>query len=196
MDVQNLSEADKYLLYGLLLKRQRSAALDRKVLAIARSGRDLDAKITAIMALQEPGLAEKPGRSGTRRKRGPAPGKAKRRQSALVVDVYPEVTRLLNKCSLKRTLSFTRVGESLDGLFLLKKLGVRLIILNEPLPAEEYARYYEICRVIEPRVRIVFLSSPPGPGGGSADFRRSTRFLPKPLNIDLLDRTVRDLLNL
>jgi len=205
MDINNLSEADKYLLYGLLLKKPRSSDLDRKALAIARSSRSLDEKIEAILNLQAP--AEDGGpKAGSRRpasagaeeepSRGGAGRRGKRRKTAVVIDVYPEVTRLLSKCSLKRTLSFTRVGESFDALYLLRRFDVRLLIINESLPAEECARYYEICRAIEPRVRIIYLLPPPERRGGSQDYRRYTRFVPKPINIDLLDRTARDLLGL
>jgi hypothetical protein len=205
MDINNLSEADKYLLYGLLLKKPRSGDLDRKALNIARSGRSLDEKIEAILDLQG-----EPEERGPRARAGGTPGSArvqggdsgtprrrtKRRGSALVIDVYPEVTRLLGKCSLKRALSFTRVGESLDALFLLRKLDVRLLVINETVPAEECARYYEICRAIEPQVRIIYLLPPSERRGGSQDYQRHTRFIPKPINIDLLDRTARDLLGL
>ena len=53
MDSGNLSQADKYLLYGLLLKKKRSHTEDRKLIAIMRSSRDLDEKIEAILALGE-----------------------------------------------------------------------------------------------------------------------------------------------
>ena len=202
MDINNLSEADKYLLYGLLLKKPRSSDLDRKALAIARSSRSLDGKIEAILNLQAPvedggpkARSRRPGKAGTDEEPGGG-RRGKRRKTAVVIDVYPEVTRLLSKCSLKRALSFTRVGESFDALYLLRKFDVRLLIINESLPAEECARYYEICRAIEPRVRIIYLLPPPERRGGSQDYRRYTRFVPKPINIDLLDRTARDLLGL
>jgi hypothetical protein len=203
MDINNLSEADKYLLYGLLLKKPRSTDLDKKALAIARSSRTLDEKIEAILDLQESaqkrprarreqppdGEIPKGGAEGPRRK-------PRSRKTAVVIDIYPEVTRLLSKCSLKRSLSFVRVGESFDALFLLRQQDVRLIVINENLPAEECARYYEICRAIEPRVRIIYLIAPPERKSGSQDYRRHTRFVPKPINIDLLDRTARELLGL
>ena len=207
MDINNLSDADKYLLYGLLLKKPRSGELDRKALAIARSDRSLDEKIEAILDLQAPPRetgrsrrehsSESSDRAGKTGGRPAVSGRrSKRRRSAVVIDVYPEVTRLLSKCSLKRELDFTRVGESLDAIYLLRKLDVRLIIMNESLPPEECSRYYEICKAIEPRVRIIFLLAPPEHRGGSRDYRRHTRFIPKPINIDLLDRTARDLLGL
>jgi len=203
MDINNLSEADKYLLYGLLLKKPRSPELDRKALAIARSSRTLDEKIEAILDLQEPsqrkarGKRERPLEAETPEEGARPPGRRPRsRKTAVVIDVYPEVTRLLSKCSLRRALSFVRVGESFDALYLLRQQDVRLIVINENLPGEECARYYEICRAIEPRVRIIYLLTPPERRTGSRDYRRHTRFVPKPINIDLLDRTARELLGL
>jgi hypothetical protein len=207
MNINNLSEADKYLLYGLLLKKPRSGELDRKALAIVRNDRSLDEKIEAILDLQAPPRergrdrrersgesADWTGKTGARQAvsgRG-----SKSRGSAVVIDMYPKVTRLLRKCSLKRVLDFTRVGESFDVIYLLRTLDVRLIIVNDSLPPEECSRYYEICRAIEPRVRIIYLLAPPENRGGSKDYRRYTRFIPKPINIDLLDRTARELLSL
>jgi hypothetical protein len=203
MDINNLSDADKHLLYGLLLKKPRSPELDRKALAIARSQHSLDEKIEAILDLQEPSQkgargAQAPSRDGetTEEDSRPRGRRPRGRKTAVVIDVYPEVTRLLSKCSLKRALSFVRVGESFDALYLLRRQDVRLIVINESLPVEECARYYEICRAIEPRVRIIYLLAPPERQAGSRDYRRHTRFVPKPINIDLLDRTARELLGL
>ena len=204
MDINNLSEADKYLLYGLLLKKPRSSDLDRKALTIARSSRSLDEKIEAILNLQAPpadggrGAESGEAQAGGRQQGQPRDSgrRGKRRKTAVVIDVYPEVTRLLSKCSLKRSLSFTRVGESYDALYLLRKLDVRLVIINENLRADECARYYEICKAIEPRVRVIYLLPTPEHRGGSRDYQLYTRFVPKPINIDLLDRTARDLLGL
>lgn len=203
MDINNLSEADKHLLYGLLLRKPRSEELDREALAIARSSRSLDQKIEAILNLRGPGkdIPRRP-RAGARCGPGDeeeppaARRRSRRRHDAVVIDVYPEFTKLLSKCSLKRSLSFTRVGESLDALYLLRRLDVRLIIFNDTLPPEECRRYYEICRAIEPRVRIIYLLPPPQARGGSQEFLLHTRFIPKPISIDLLDRTARELLGL
>ncbi|MBN1837384.1 MAG: hypothetical protein JW820_16135 [Spirochaetales bacterium] len=208
MDIDYLSEADKYLLYGLLLKKRRSSELDRKALAIVRSRRTLDEKIEAILNLgHAPDLrrgrsssaspagvdgTQPPGQAQTQRRNT----RSRRRRTAVVIDLYPEVTRLLSRCSLKRALTFTRVGESLDALYLLRRPDVRLLIVNESLPAEECVRYYEICRAIEPQVRIIYLLAPPELTRASREYRRHTRFVPKPIDIDLLDRTARELLGL
>ena len=51
MDVQHLSEADLHLVYGLLLKKKRSPAQQRKVLSIVRSEMALPARIEAIVRI-------------------------------------------------------------------------------------------------------------------------------------------------
>ena len=101
MDFGNLSQADKYLLYGLLLKRKRSPSQQRKLIAVIRSPRDLDEKIEAVMALgEEP---ERGSRRGRPRKEAPAAGSQRRSRKggALVVDVFPEPE---NCCGKLKTL--------------------------------------------------------------------------------------------
>ena len=196
MDTGNLCLADKYLLYGLLLKKKRSPAEERKLVPIIRSSLDLDDKIEAIMR-----LAEQDDKKESRRRRSAeahgAPGSGKRtkkKMSALVVDVHPELTRLLKKCSLKRLFVFTRIGESFDAIHLLRRMQVRLIILNENLADDEYPRYCEICRAVQPAIRIIYLGSAPRSLPSDAGFRDSTRFVNKPISITGLEEAARELL--
>jgi len=196
MDIGNLSKADKYLLYGLLLKKKRTPAEERKLVPIMRSSLDLDEKIEAIMALGDETDKrtarrdrgdKRPAREGSERR-------GKKRTSALVVDIHPELTKLLKKCSLKRQFVFTRIGESFDAVHLLRRLGTKLIVINENLSDEDYPRYFEICRAIEPGVKIIYLGSPPRPLPSDPIFRKSTRFVPKPISINRLEETARELL--
>ena len=200
MDVQHLSEADLHLVYGLLLKKKRSASQERKVLSIVRSEMELPAKIQAIVRVSRvqvfdlaSGPANAQSEPGVPAAERPAAGK--KRRPALVIDVRAEVTRLLKKCSLKRELTFTRAGERFDALDLVAQLRPRLIIVNEIFDKEEeYARYFEICRAIEPGVRIVYLGTPVRTPKATPSFHSFTRFLPKPLNIEKLEEMVRALL--
>jgi hypothetical protein len=196
MDIGNLSKADKYLLYGLLLKKKSTPAEERKLVSIMRSSLDLDEKIEAIMALGDETDKrtarrdrgdKRPAREGSERR-------GKKRTSALVVDIHPELTKLLKKCSLKRQFVFTRIGESFDAVHLLRRLGTKLIVINENLSDEDYPRYFEICRAIEPGVKIIYLGSPPRPLPSDPIFRKSTRFVPKPISINRLEETTRELL--
>jgi hypothetical protein len=196
MDIGNLSKADKYLLYGLLLKKKSTPAEERKLVSIMRSSLDLDEKIEAIMALGDETDKrtarrdrgdKRPAREGSERR-------GKKRTSALVVDIHPELTKLLKKCSLKRQFVFTRIGESFDAVHLLHRLGTKLIVINENLSDEDYPRYFEICRAIEPGVKIIYLGSPPRPLPSDPIFRKSTRFVPKPISINRLEETTRELL--
>ena len=122
MDSGNLSQADKYLLYGLLLKKKRSPAQDRKLIAIMRSPRDLDEKIEAILALGDQTEEKDPRRSRTGRRPDTDGTTRKKKTSALVVDVHQELARLLKNSSLKKRFVFTRIGESLDAIHLLRRL--------------------------------------------------------------------------
>ena len=196
MDSRNLSQADKHLLYGLLLKKRRSPAEERKLFAIMRSPRDLDEKIEAILSLSEESERKQPRRSRTGRQTGTAGSarKAKKKDSALVVDVYPELAKLLKKSSLKRRFTFTRIGESFDAIYLLRRLDTRLLIISENLSDEDYPRFFEICRAVQPGIRIIYLSSPPRSLRRDPAFSRSTRFVPKPISISRIEESVRELL--
>jgi len=202
MDVQQLSEADLHLIYGLLLKKSHSRAQERKVLSIVRSEMDLSAKIQAIVSIsrvQVLDLGSRPIDRPADAARIAAERNAKRKKprQALVIYGRTEVTRLLKKCSLKRELAFTRVGERFDALDLVLQLRPRLIIVNEIFEKEEeYARYFEICRAIEPGVRMVYLGTPIRLPRATPSFHTLTRFLPKPLNVEQLEESVRTLLEL
>ena len=103
----------------------------------------------------------------------------------------------MKKCSLKRELSFSRIGERFDAIHLIRNLRTRLIIVNENYAAEEeYARYFEICKAIEPGIRMIFLGRPAPPPESGPAFRAATRFLAKPLNIERLEESVRELLDI
>jgi hypothetical protein len=201
MGLQELPEADKHLIYGLLLKKKRSRAQERRVLSVVRSSMELAAKIEAILKIARVHVLELPERH-TEESQGPgrildrAP-RMKKRTAVLVVDVRSDLIGLLKKCPLKRELSFSRIGERFDAIHLIRSLRSRLIIVNESLSAEEeYARYFEICRAIEPGVRIIFLGESSHPPEASPAFRAGTRFLPKPLNVERLEESVRELLGI
>ena len=194
MDSGNLSQADKYLLYGLLLKKKRSPAQDRKLFAIMRSPRNLDEKIEAILALGDQAEEKDPRRS--RAGRGPyIDGTSRKKKTgALVVDVHQELARLLKKSSLKKRFVFTRIGESLDAIHLLRRLQAQLLIINENLSDDEIPRYFEICRAVQPGIKILYLSPPPRSLPGDPVFSRSTRFVPKPISISRIEASVGELM--
>jgi hypothetical protein len=193
----NLSQADKHLLYGLLLKKKRTPAEYRKLYAIMRSGRNLDEKIEAILTLGEEG--EKPQARGSRAGRSTgaedSEKRGKKKRSALVVDIYPELTKLLKKSSLKRRFVFTRIGESFDAIHLLRRLNARLLIISENLSDDDFPRFLEICRAVQPGIKIVYLSTPPRSLQADPVFEKSARFVPKPINIGRLEQAIGDLLN-
>jgi hypothetical protein len=179
-----------------LLKKKRPPAEDRKLITIMRSSRDLDEKIEAILALGEESEKKESrrSRSGRRAEGAGSARRTKKKASALVVDVYPELTKLLRKSSLKRRFVFTRIGESLDAIHLLRRLETRLLVINENLSDEDYPRYFQICRAVQPGIRIVYLSSPPRSLPRDPLFSRSTRFIPKPISISRIEESVGEML--
>ena len=196
MDSGNLSQADKYLLYGLLLKKKRNPSEDRKLITIMRGSLDLDEKIEAILALGE-GIEKRESRRSRPGSGSAARGSGrstKKKLSALVVDVHPELTKLLKKCSLKRRFLFTRIGETFDAIYLLRRLETKLLVINENLADDDYPRYFEICRAVQPGIKIIYLSSPPRSLPVDPYFRGSTRFIPKPISIGRIEESVGELL--
>jgi hypothetical protein len=196
MDSMNLSQADKFLLYGLLLKKRRSPAEDRRLMAIIRSPRDLDQKIEAILA-----LGEESEKKRSRRLRGSrrawdsgSSGRARKKRNALVVDVHPELTKLLKKSSLKRRFIFTRIGESYDAIHLMRRLEARLLIISEHLSDDEIPRFFEICRAVQPGVKVIFLCTPPQSLRRDPVFFKSNRFIPKPISVSRIEESVEELL--
>ena len=198
MDMRKLSDADKYLLYGLLLRKRRSAEAERQVLEIMRSSLSLDGKIEAILKLHEetPVSAGEEGLSLSASSDSREPARRKRRKQAVVLDPYPEVTRLLSKCSLRWDLDFSQAGSRKQALYLVRKLRAGLVICNLNLPPEEYPLLYEEACKRQRNVKIVFLcpTQPEDPVEDSPAFKENTRLVPKPINLDRLESAVRELL--
>jgi len=198
MDPEKLSEADKHLVYGLLLKKKRTGRQERRVLGIVRSSMEIGAKITAILQVTRAQIAseyERAERRSNRTRLGLAPRRKVKKENVVVVDVRAEIADLLKKSSLKRSLSFLRISERYDAVQVIFALRVGLIIVNEVLPsAEEYARYVSVCRAIQPGVRIIFLGRPSFVVTGGPGFQDTTRFLEKPLSFEKLEESARLLL--
>ncbi len=206
MDIRKLSEADKYMLYGLLLRKRRPAEAELRVLGIMRAPLNLDQKIDAILALhrglpgaspaEEEQTAEllRPGYGAGLR--AGFPGRPRRRLRAVVADPYPEVTRLLSKCSLRWDLEFVQAQTARQALYLVRRLRARLLVCNLPMPPEEREGFARECRRRQSRIGLIFLAAPaPGestPEAGSADLYR---VLPKPINLSELSEAARELLD-
>jgi hypothetical protein len=197
MDIRKLSDADKYMLYGLLLRKRRPADAELRVLEIMRAPLSLDQKIDAILSLhrQLPGFSAEeeeqtselllPGYSGGRGR--------KRRQRAVVADPYPEVTRLLAKSSLRWDLDFFQGQDVKQALYLVRKLRARLLVCNLPLPPAERDGLARKFRERHSRVKLIFLASPE-PDEKPPPRADLYRVLPKPINLIQVSETVRELL--
>ncbi len=195
MDIHKLSEADRYLLYGLLLRKKRTPEAEARVLEIMRSQTSLDEKIQAILKVQRelpggetletesllPETAEAPP-AGVRRGR--------RLRQAVVADPYPEVTRFLNKFSPRWGLEFTQAENEKQALYLVRKLRARLVISNLGQSFEEQAAFFRECRRRQPRLKAIFLCPEDCPPNTP-----DVAYLPKPISFLSVEDTVRSLLS-
>jgi CheY-like chemotaxis protein len=197
MDIRRLSEADKYMLYGLLLRKKRPADAELRVLEIMRAPLSLDQKIDAILALHRglPGASPGEEEETAELLRPGFPGRPKRRLRAVVADPYPEVTRLLSKCSLRWELEFAQGETAKQALYLVRKLRARLLVCNLPMPPEERDGFARECRRRQSRVRLIFLAAAvPGERAPEAGTQKLYRVLPKPINLNQVSETIRELL--
>ncbi len=201
MDIRRLSEADKYMLYGLLLRKKRPAEAELRVLEIMRAPFSLDQKIDAILELhrQLPGASPEEEEQTAELLRPGFPGRPRRRLRAVVADPYPEVTRLLSKCSLRWELEFARAETARQALHLVRRLRARLLVCNLPMPPEKREEFARECFRRQSRVRLIFLAAPaPGerpPEAGAEDPHRDLyRVLPKPINLSQVSEAARELL--
>lgn len=197
MDIRRLSDADKYMLYGLLLRKRRPADAELRVLEIMRAPLSLDQKIDAILTLhrQLPGFSAEEEEQTAELLRPGYPGRRKRRLRAVVADPYPEVTRLLAKSSLRWDLEFSQAENLKQALYLVRKLRAGLLVCNLPVPPGERDGLARECRQRQSRIKLIFLAAPsPGEKIPAAGPSSPYRVLPKPINLNQLSETVRELL--
>jgi CheY-like chemotaxis protein len=197
MDIRRLSDADKYMLYGLLLRKRRPADAELRVLEIMRAPLSLDQKIDAILTLhrQLPGFSAEEEADAADLLRPGYPGRRRRRLRAVVADPYPEVARLLSKSSLRRDLEFVQGENVKQALYLVRKLRARLLVCNLPMPPAERDGFARECRERQSRVKLIFLAAPsPGEKSPEAMPSHPYRVLPKPINLNQLGEAVREML--
>jgi len=197
MDIRRLSDADKYMLYGLLLRKRRPADAELRVLEIMRGPLSLDQKIDAILTLhrQLPGFSAEEEAETTELLRPGYPGRRRRRLRAVVADPYPEVTRLLAKSSLRWDLEFAQAENLKQALYLVRRLRARLLVCNLPVPPGERDGLARECRERQSRIKLIFLAAPsPGEKNPAAGPSCPYSVLPKPINLNQLSDAVRELL--
>ena len=197
MDIRRLSEADKYMLYGLLLRKRRPADAELRVLEIMRARLSLDQKIDAILTLhrQLPGFSQEEEEQTAELLAPGYPRRRRRRLRAVVADPYPEVTRLLAKSSLRWDLEFAQAENLKQALYLVRKLRARLLVCNLPMPPGERDGLARKCRERQSRISLIFLAAlSPGEKSPEALPARPYRVLPKPINFNQLSEAVREML--
>jgi len=69
------------------------------------------------------------------------------------------------------------------------------VVFNEELAGGEYIRFYQMYSAIQPQIKMIILSSKRWPHLGGQLFQSVTRFTPKPINIGLVERAARELLD-
>jgi hypothetical protein len=195
MDIRRLSEADRYLLYGLLLRKKRPPDAEARVLEIMRSQTGLNEKIQAILKIQRelPGEGSMEAESLLLEAAEASPvasRQARRLKQAVVVDPYPEVTRLLNKSSPRWGLEFSQAENAKQAFYLVRKLRARLLIGNLEDSPEEQQAFFRECRKRQPRLKAIFLCPEDCPPHTPDVF-----YLPKPINILSIEDAVRKLLS-
>jgi hypothetical protein len=195
MDIRKLSDADKYMLYGLLLRKRRPADAELRVLEIMRAPLTLDQRIDAILALHcgLPGASPAEEEETAELLRPGYPGRRKRRLRAVVADPYPEITRLLAKSSLRWELEFVQGEDAKQALYLVRKLRARLLVCNLPMPPEDREGFATECRKRQAQVKLIFLAAP-SPGERAPAPADLYRVLPKPINLIQVSEAVRELL--
>jgi hypothetical protein len=195
MDIRNLSEADRYLLYGLLLRKKRPREAELRVLEIMRSQIALEEKIEAILQVQRElpgGVANEAESLLGRAAEAPTASRrpARKHKQAVVADPYPEVTRLLNKSSPRWGLEFTQAENEKQALYLVRKLRALLLIGNLGQTPEEQEGFFRECRKRQPRLKAIFLCPEDCPAHTPDIF-----YLPKPINVPSIEDAVRKLLS-
>jgi hypothetical protein len=197
MDIRKLSDADKYMLYGLLLRKKRPPDAELRVLEIMRAPLTLDQRIDAILALHRglPGASPAEEEETAELLRPGYPGRRKRRLRAVVADPYPEITRLLAKSSLRWELEFVQGEDAKQALYLVRKLRARLMVCNLPMPPEDREGFAAECRKRQAQVKLIFLATPaPGERARDPSVQDLYRVLPKPINLIQVSEAVRELL--
>jgi CheY-like chemotaxis protein len=194
MDIRKLCEADRYLLYGLLLRKKRPPEAELRVMEIMRSQVSLDDKIEAILKVQRklPGGEANEAESllGRAAEAPPASRRpARKHKQAVVADLHPEVTRLLNKSSSRWGLEFTQAESEKQALYLVRKLRARLLIGNLGQTAEKQEGFFRECRERQPRLKAIFLCTEDCPAPTPDVF-----YLPKPISVPGIEEAVRKLL--
>ncbi|MBA7630988.1 hypothetical protein ES703_38515 [subsurface metagenome] len=197
MDIEKLSEADKYLLLGLILKKNRSEDVDRKALKIIRSSQSLDRKIEGLLLLnRQINGGENETDSQTLTDYKGLEGKdleARKRSTILIIDPHPEITRILKNSSLRHSFTFIWGQDSIKGLLLLKEYQVKIVIVNQNASLKDYYRFYEIIRGIKPKVSIIFLCKRVQRNVESYSFKENIRLLYKPININIIEDNICEL---
>jgi hypothetical protein len=202
-----LSEADKYILLGRLLKKRRSEAYAKRALRIVNGSGDLDAKIAALNSLdRRDWMGPLPdGKSpGSTWKVGEQPEEAdhsspvartvsSRRLKVLVVDPHPDIAGFLQNAPIERKCTYSRVATLEDALDVMKRQKPRIVILNPQLSLAEGLQMGETVLALVPGVGVIILVPKAQPSAPSVKRHPNIRLVYKPVNLFRYSEAVKEL---
>jgi CheY-like chemotaxis protein len=174
MKVQDLSNADKYVLLGNLLKKFRSEGASEKALAIVQSGASLEEKLGAVLELYR---SSQNGDTAIRRSRRSHSGKGSTVKTAarsprsavqvmrsksgkpriLIVDPRSEIARVLSSSHLADRYAFLHTDKTAVSVDQVRRCRPRAVIINVE---EEIAAALELSRQLtlkHPELGVVIL---------------------------------------
>ena len=196
MEDDKLSEPDKYLLLGLLLKKPRSEGLNKKALRVVRSRVSLDQKIDRLLAINQ--LAEgnqEPEAIPTRAGQAPRPPKPRKRPVILILDHYTDITRLLQKSPLRNSFNFSRVYTDFDEKLLIGRYEPHAVIINQSLLETDRIEITRLALHLKAQVGVIFLCSSGRTLPESLNRSENVRMVSKPINVNELEQAIRELGN-
>ncbi len=197
MEDDKLSEPDKYLLLGLLLKKPRSEGLNKKALRVVRSRVSLDQKIDRLLAINQlaEGIQEPeaiPARAGMAPPRPPNPRK---RPVILILDHYTDITRLLQKSPLRNSFSFSRVYTDFDEKLLIGRYKPHAVIINQSLLETDRTEITRLALHLKAQVGVIFLCLSGQTLPESLSRSANVLMVSKPINVNELEEAIRELGN-
>jgi hypothetical protein len=195
--MDKLTVADKYLLLGYLLRKDRSEEEQQQALEIVRSAGPPEEKIRRLINLtsySEPlhGLAEEPLR---RAHRSPVSRRYEARDLlVLIVDAKQEMLGLLKDTRLGHEIEFLYVTNDIDGLIQLRRYAPAVVILNETGAPVETTRFRAAAIQLRESTRLVVLTA--GAHHRHNKPAAGVHYIRKPITIPALEMAIRELAGL
>jgi hypothetical protein len=202
MKVHDLSNADKYLLLGNLLKKISSDEASDKALEIVKSSASLEEKLTAVLKLYQssrspdtrsrnekpsfPGTGDSSAKSGKSPRSSAHVVRSKRsKPRVLIMDPRSEISRVLSSSQLADSYAFIHTGRITGQADHVRRYRPRAVILNAE---EEISTTLELSRMLAENqndVSVIILCTKSQYKEAVKDDygRENTHLISKPLNL-------------